>query len=166
MGATLATGARVRENLSREDKGDSQPAPSKKLFDPYQPLPVGAGKEQQTKGGTRHNQTARRARILAATRRLLGERGCEEVTVREIARTAGFALQTVYNLVGPRDQVITEAISLVCAQIELSPRRLSGNDATRNDANSTWESSHISCAAGSQSASSQPERMHRDAWCI
>lgn len=111
MGATPATGAGFRGDLSREDEGDSQPAPSKKLFDPYQPLPLGAGKAQSIQGGARHNQRARRARILAATRRLLGERGCEEVTVREIARTAGYALQTVYNLVGPRDQVITDAIS-------------------------------------------------------
>lgn len=85
--------------------------PSEQLFDPFQPLPPGAGKSQQILGGSRHNQRARRALILAATRRVLAERGCEEVTVREIARTSGFALQTIYNLVGPRDRAIIDAIS-------------------------------------------------------
>jgi AcrR family transcriptional regulator len=81
------------------------------LTDPFQPLPMPARKSQQIKGGARRNQRARRAQILASTRRLLTEQGCEEVTVRGIARTSGFALQTIYNLVGPRDLAITDAIS-------------------------------------------------------
>jgi AcrR family transcriptional regulator len=45
------------------------------------------------------------------TRQIIGEQGCEQVTVREIARKSGLALQTIYNLVGPRDRAILDAIS-------------------------------------------------------
>jgi AcrR family transcriptional regulator len=91
--------------------GQDEAADLGRRFDPYAPLPVSVGKPHEPSSGARYNQRARRARILAATRRLLGEQGCEEVTVREIARTSGFALQTIYNLVGPRDRAITDAIS-------------------------------------------------------
>jgi AcrR family transcriptional regulator len=113
------------------DSDEGIPRPSDKLFDPYSPLPLGAGKPNQIQGAVRQNQRARRAHILAVTRRLLGERGCEEVTVREMARTTGYALQTIYNLVGPRDRAITDAISeyglfvgRMAAQQERSPSLL------------------------------------------
>jgi AcrR family transcriptional regulator len=101
----MAIKAKRQDDLTQETNANVSPAI---VFDPYQPLP---GKQQHLQGVARQNQRARRARILAATRRLLGERGCEEVTVREIARMSGFALQTVYNLVGPRDRAIIDAIS-------------------------------------------------------
>jgi AcrR family transcriptional regulator len=81
------------------------------LLDPYRPLPTGAVRRLPSQGGVRSNQWARRAQILATTRRLIGERGCKDVTVQEIARNSGLALQTIYNLVGPRECVIAEAIS-------------------------------------------------------
>lgn len=95
----------LTDETIREGSAAEQP------FDPYRPLLPGAGKLQPQQSATRHAQRARRARILAVTRQLLGERGCEEVTVREIARSSGFALQTIYNLVGPRDRTIIDAIS-------------------------------------------------------
>jgi AcrR family transcriptional regulator len=79
-------------------------------FDPFAPLPM-MGAAAEGKDLARRNQRCRRATILATTRQLLGEKGCEGVTVREIARRSGFALQTIYNLVGPRDHAITDAIS-------------------------------------------------------
>jgi len=60
---------------------------------------------------TRRNQRLRRAQILATIRRLLTEEGFEAVTVRRIAERSGHAVQTVYNLVGPRDEAIVQAIS-------------------------------------------------------
>ena len=83
----------------------------KHSFDPFKPLPLGAGKPYRLQKGTRVNQRLRRAEIRAVTRRLLAETGVNGVTVRGIAKESGFALQTVYNLVGPRDQAIMEAIS-------------------------------------------------------
>ena len=60
---------------------------------------------------SRRNQRLRRAQILATIRRLLIEEGLDGVTVRGIAQASGHAVQTIYNLVGPRDQAIVEAIS-------------------------------------------------------
>lgn len=53
----------------------------------------------------------RRSQILATIRHLLIERGLDGVTVRRIADVSGHAVQTIYNLIGPRDQAIVEAIS-------------------------------------------------------
>jgi len=57
------------------------------------------------------NQRLRRTRILATIRTLLIAGGVEAVTMREIARQSGHAVQTIYNLVGPREHAIIEAIS-------------------------------------------------------
>jgi AcrR family transcriptional regulator len=61
--------------------------------------------------GVRYSQRVRRSHILATVRRLLTEQGCDNVTVRGMAEASGYAVQTIYNLVGPRDQAISEAIS-------------------------------------------------------
>ncbi len=60
---------------------------------------------------SRRNQRLRRAQILATIRHLLTEHGFDGVTVRRIAQASGHAVQTIYNLVGPRDRAIVEAIS-------------------------------------------------------
>ncbi|MDE2404966.1 MAG: TetR/AcrR family transcriptional regulator [Sphingomonadales bacterium] len=59
----------------------------------------------------RPNQRQRRAHILATIRLMLVEGGCDAVTMRGIAERSGHAVQTVYNLVGPREQALVEAIS-------------------------------------------------------
>lgn len=59
----------------------------------------------------RRNQRRRRSVILAAIRQLLIEEGYNRVTVRRIAEVSGHVVQTIYNLVGPRDHAIVEAIS-------------------------------------------------------
>ncbi len=41
--------------------------------------------------------------ILAAIRRLLIDEGYDGITVRRIAEASGHAVQTICNLVGPRD---------------------------------------------------------------
>ena len=79
-------------------------------FNPFLPLPLDAGRTEGTVAKAGINQRARRAHIRAVTRRLLTEKGCAGVTVREIAKASGFALQTIYNLVGPRDQVLCDAM--------------------------------------------------------
>ncbi len=83
----------------------------RELFDPYRPIAPGAGKPGTLVGGARRSQRVRRSEILATIRRLLTEVGCAELTVRGIADGSGYAIQTVYNLVGPRNQAIAEAIT-------------------------------------------------------
>jgi len=80
------------------------------LRNPLEPVPL-----RTTQPGTamaaRQSQRVRRSHVLAAVRRLIADVGCENVTVRGIAETSGYAVQTVYNLVGPRDEAISAAIS-------------------------------------------------------
>jgi len=68
----------------------------------------------------RVNQRARRAAILAAIRKLITTEGCDGVTVRRIAECSGHAVQTIYNLVGPRETAITEAIREYSAYVGMN----------------------------------------------
>jgi len=83
----------------------------RELYDPWRPIAPGAGKPEALVGGARRSQRVRRSEILATIRRLLTEVGCQDLTVRGIADGSGYAIQTVYNLVGPRNQAIAEAIN-------------------------------------------------------
>lgn len=77
------------------------------LYDPSSPIML-------TRRGavhSRRNQRLRRAHILATIRQLLTDGGYENVTMRRIADVSGHAVQTIYNLVGPRDHAIVEAIA-------------------------------------------------------
>src|SRR3546814_16588347 len=82
------------------------------VFDPTQPIqrmPVQIGNRSYAPG---QNQRQRRAAILATSRRLLNDDGFEGVTVRRIAECSGHAVQTIYNLVGSRNQAIAEATNI------------------------------------------------------
>lgn len=81
------------------------------LYDPAQPIVPFAGTSRARAAPSRRNQWLRRAQILATIRRMLTEQGVNGVTVRGIAHSSGHAVQTIYNLVGPRDHAIVEAIS-------------------------------------------------------
>jgi AcrR family transcriptional regulator len=81
------------------------------LFDPKRPVMPAAGPPVGRKSMAWQNQRQRRSLILAAIRRLLMEEGYKGVTVRRIAELSGHVVQTVYNLVGPRDHAIVEAIA-------------------------------------------------------
>lgn len=90
------------------------------IFDPARPI---GRPELVREGGRRvpaHNQRFRRATILATIRKLLTDEGLEGVTVRRIAETSGHAVQTIYNLVGPRDHAIAEAISEYSQYVNLT----------------------------------------------
>lgn len=80
-------------------------------FDPCRPVPATAVRKGEKRIASRQNQRQRRSQILATIRRLLVEHGCAGVTMRRIAEQSGHAVQTIYNLAGPRDQAIIEAIS-------------------------------------------------------
>jgi len=80
------------------------------IFDPTQPVPRAVGNSARLEESGR-NQRNRRSTILAAIRRLLADEGHGGITVRRVADYSGHAVQTIYNLVGPRDLAITEAVT-------------------------------------------------------
>jgi AcrR family transcriptional regulator len=80
------------------------------VFNPSLPIPRPAGQLARAEGFGQ-NQRNRRSMILAAIRRLLVDEGHAGVTVRRVAEYSGHAVQTIYNLVGPRDLAITEAVT-------------------------------------------------------
>jgi AcrR family transcriptional regulator len=81
------------------------------IYDPILPIPHDAGRRLQLSFDITPDKRGRRSQILAAIRRLLVERGCAAISVRRIAETSGYSVQTIYNLVGSRNQAIVEAIS-------------------------------------------------------
>jgi AcrR family transcriptional regulator len=88
------------------------------LFDPKRPIFQMDGEHALLlKSLARQGQRQRRSVILAAIRRLLIEEGYKGVTVRRIAEVSGYVVQTIYNLVGPRDHAIVEAIADYTAHI-------------------------------------------------
>lgn len=93
------------------------------IFDPTRPVVQGANSlPNKSKAKARDNQRERRSQILAAVRHLLIEEGYKGVQVRKIADLSGVVVQTIYNLVGPRDLAIVEAIADYTAHLgRLSP---------------------------------------------
>lgn len=80
------------------------------IYDPASPIMFTRRGSFAAAAMPRRNQRLRRAHILATIRQLLTEGGFESVTMRRIADVSGHAVQTIYNLVGPRDHAIVEAI--------------------------------------------------------
>lgn len=52
----------------------------------------------------------RRERILAAAREIIGERGYEALTMRDLARASRVTVPTIYNLIGSKQAVLFAAI--------------------------------------------------------
>lgn len=55
-------------------------------------------------------QVARHAKILEETKRLMGEIGADQMTVRDLAAASGVAPGTIFNRFGSKDQVISMAV--------------------------------------------------------
>jgi len=58
-----------------------------------------------------HRQRARKARILQQARAIIGEKGIEGLTMRELAASSGVALATLYNLYGSKETLVGIAIN-------------------------------------------------------
>lgn len=95
-------------------------APPAVIFDPTQPIPRAPVRLSNWTSAPGQNQRNRRAIILATIRRLLIEEGFDGVTVRRVAECSGHAVQTIYNLVGPRDLAIIEAINEYSQYVNLT----------------------------------------------
>ena len=52
----------------------------------------------------------RRERILAAAQQIIGERGYQALTMRDLARAGRVTVPTIYNLIGPKEAVLFAAV--------------------------------------------------------
>lgn len=52
-------------------------------------------------------QRQRRSEILAAARALMTETACEQVRLQEVAATCGISIQTIYNIIGNREELMS-----------------------------------------------------------
>lgn len=60
----------------------------------------------------------RRERILASAREVIGQRGYEALTMRDLARASRVTVPTIYNLIGSKEQVLYAAIEEQTARFE------------------------------------------------
>jgi len=78
--------------------------PARAIPDPLQPQLARSG--DGAEGWRWHDQRRRRACILAAARKAMTRGSFEDVQLRAIARHSGVSVQTVYNLVGNRAELM------------------------------------------------------------
>ena len=71
---------------------------------------------------------ARRTRILSAAAGLLADGGPESLSMRRLADAADVSVNTIYNLIGPRDAVIAALVDRVIAAIEPAVELASGDE--------------------------------------
>jgi len=67
---------------------------------------------------SRDASVRRRSSIVDAARELVRERGFEKVLVSDVAERADVSVGTVYNLVGPRDQLFLAVLEETVAEID------------------------------------------------
>lgn len=77
-------------------------------FEPILPDAPGGGVPQHR---SILRQRARRAEILAATRRLLAESGHERLTLRRVAEECQVTVQTLRNSFGRREELVAQAVN-------------------------------------------------------
>jgi AcrR family transcriptional regulator len=66
------------------------------------------------------NKAERRARILAAARKLVAARGYDGLTMRDLARTARVSVPTLYNLFGSKDAILIAELEASAARMAAS----------------------------------------------
>jgi AcrR family transcriptional regulator len=75
----------------------------------------------------------RRERILSSAREMIGARGYESLTMRDLARAARVTVPTIYNLIGGKDAVLFAAVEEQTAEflaaIESDGKRSAGSRA-------------------------------------
>lgn len=71
-------------------------------------------------------QNRRRAEILRQTRILIGHQGYTAFSIRKVAENCEVAPQTVYNLLGDREQVLEAAIGQHVSAMVTAARKLEG----------------------------------------
>jgi AcrR family transcriptional regulator len=69
----------------------------------------------------------RRERILEAARTIIGARGYEGLTMRDLARASRVTVPTIYNLIGSKEQVLFAAVEQQTASFLAGIRREPGD---------------------------------------
>ena len=77
--------------------------PVKTVPDPLRPTPV---RLDPTQGWRWYDQRKRRSHILAAARMVMTQEEFDAVQLRSVARESGVSVQTIYNLVGNRMELM------------------------------------------------------------
>lgn len=102
------------------------------------------------------HKAERRARILAAARRLIAERGFDGLTMRELARASRVSVPTVYNLFGGKQAVLMAELEETFALVVRSLASAGGH--------SVVERAFAMCEAGNRDLLAVPaysrELMH------
>ena len=73
-------------------------------------------------------QMERQARILACAREMLDESGYDGLVIRDLAKRAGVAAATIYNLYGTKDGVILESLRDLLDQLGEEIEERAGDD--------------------------------------
>ena len=63
------------------------------------------------------HKAERRERILAAAKRLVGERGYDGLTMRDLARASKVSVPTLYNLFGSKDAILLAELQAISGTI-------------------------------------------------
>ncbi len=74
------------------------------------------------------NKAKRRTAILDAAVTLLGTRDSDDITTEEIAALAGVSAATVYNLVGPRNELMYQLLGRILTDLAESLQSLDPSD--------------------------------------
>lgn len=89
--------------------GNTDPAwPVSTVPDPLSPTPVRLDPDQ---GWRWYDQRRRRSHILAAARLVMTQEEFEAVQLRSVARESGVSVQTIYNLIGNRMELMGASAS-------------------------------------------------------
>lgn len=87
-------------------------APKLECPSPFAPiLPSPTAAERLIRQPSVHRLLARRADILAATRRSIAEAGFERFTVRSVSQECAVTVQTIHNSFGSRQQLLVRALN-------------------------------------------------------
>jgi len=111
--------------------GTSSAWPAQHVPNPCRPVPVG---DNAGNGRRWLTQRKRRARILAAARLLMTQQSFEEVHLQAIAAHCGISIQTIYNLVGNRAELMAASAAEWVSSIAATARE----DAAKRDRNAPF----------------------------
>lgn len=92
--------------------------------------------EPATVGALWNRQSLRRAEILRQARILIGHQGYAGFSIRKVAENSEVAPQTVYNLLGDREQVLETAIGQHVAAMITAARKLTASTGASQPASS------------------------------
>ena len=89
----------------------------------------------------------RRERILEAARAIIGERGYEGLTMRELAQASRVTVPTIYNLIGSKEAVLFAAVEQQTGDFVSGIERARGDVMGVVDAKPSNNQNRIHCSS-------------------